>query len=643
MKIKSMLSATIENVVDVLGLRLKDPSDIDARLRHVRATSTIAVSVGFVFSLFNIFTPGMLALGLTELAAVVFLLIPSMLIIRNPARIAACENLILAAAVVILGALMVFGGVGGTGLFWVYLAPFLAFFLKGQRRGWWCSISFIGLAVLYFSVAKPLIPFAYAFPVDVQRLFLISLVFYTVLAAAFNQLRSRFEELLQQRVEERTASAKALLSEKQFLATHDSTTNLPNRVMLASLIAEEIAEVQNTGQYLVVCNLRLERFFEMGNVLGQAGIDNLVRAVATHLGDSKNGHRLLARTRRDEFVMVYRTRRAAVSAKFLKQFIADRQFSVEEEGNIFLIEFTLGFAIYPAHAPDAQALLTKAEQAMLQAQKNGLQWTAYDEKQEQLFVRHHTLFGKLKEALHKGHLHVYYQPQIDLATGRVLGAEALTRWIDPVEGMISPLDFIPVAEQSGLIRPLTTWLVGQCLRESARWTQHGLHLDVSINLSARNLMDPNLLGTLQRALDKSKIPPSTINMEITESCFMAQPERALEVIQKIHEMGFKLSIDDFGTGYSSLAYLKNLPIDELKIDQSFVRQLLDNPGDQAIVSSTIDLAHNLKLSVVAEGIEDEASAIWLREHGCDVGQGYFYARPMPADDFLAFAIAQGAA
>jgi diguanylate cyclase (GGDEF)-like protein len=410
--------------------------------------------------------------------------------------------------------------------------------------------------------------------------------------------------------------------------------------MLANLIAEEIAAVQSSSENLVVCNLRLERLFEMGNVLGQAGVDNLVRAVAVRLGDVLNGHQLLARTRRDEFVMVYRAQQSEFSAEFLKQFIADRQFSVEEQGNIFLIEFTVGLALYPVHASDAQSLLAKAEQAMLQARKNGQQWTAYDEQQQQQFVRHHTLFGKLREALLLQHLHVYYQPQLDLASGRVLGAEALMRWIDPVEGMIPPVSFIPVAEESGLIRPLTTWLVGECMRECARWSQQGLHLDVSINLSARNLMDPDLLGVFERALEQAQVSPSRVNMEITESCFMGSPERAMEVIQKIHERGFKLSIDDFGTGYSSLAYLKNLPIDELKIDQSFVRKLLDNPGDQAIVSSTIDLAHNFKLSVVAEGIEDEPTANWLRERGCDVAQGYFYARPMPADDFLAFAKAR---
>ena len=242
-----------------------------------------------------------------------------------------------------------------------------------------------------------------------------------------------------------------------------------------------------------------------------------------------------------------------------------------------------------------------------------------------------------------GHLQVYYQAQIELSTGKVLGAEALARWLDPDTGMVPPLEFIPVAEESGLIRPFTNWLVVQCMRECARWRQMGLGLDVSINVSARNLLDPELLTVLQHSLDESGLTPECINLEITESCFIESPERAMEAIGRMHEMGFKLSIDDFGTGYSSLSYLKNLPIDELKIDQSFVRKLLESKGDQSIVSSTIDLAHNFNLMVVAEGIEDQATADWLRARGCDVGQGYCFARPVPADDFLAIVRERGAA
>lgn len=628
-------------VVDVLGLRLKDVVGFDERVRNVRATATIGMLVGAVFSVFNILTPGMLSLGLTELAAVVFFLGPAAWLSRNAQQVGYAETLIQLAALTVFGALIVFGGIQGTGLFWVCTVPFLVFFLKGQRRGWLTSMSFIVLAVVYFVWINERLDFSYKYTPVVAFQFLLSLFFYTLVAAAFNQLRSRFEEQLQQRVDEETAAAKALLNEKQFLATHDTLTSLPNRAMLLDILEQQMADVRATGQGLMVCILRLERLFEMSNVLGSEGGDNLVRQVAAHLGRISSNHGALARTRRGEFVLVRRLEQPSVSPDELRKFVADHQLLVQEQGYTLFVEFTLGVAIYPSHADTSQLLLNKAEQAMLQAHKSGQQWSVYDAAQEQAFVRHHLLFGKLREALLRQHLQVHFQPQIDLRTGLVTGAEALARWHDPETGMVPPILFIPVAEESGLIRPLTTWVVGECMRTCAGWHKLGLALDVSINLSALNLLDPELLGVLNNALLETGLNPRCVNLEITESCFMTSPERAMEVIQRIHEHGFKLSIDDFGTGYSSLSYLKNLPIDELKIDQSFVRHLLESPGDQAIVSSTIDLAHNFKLSVVAEGVEDEATVNWLQGRGCDVGQGYCFARPMPAADFLKFAQARG--
>jgi sensor c-di-GMP phosphodiesterase-like protein len=281
-------------------------------------------------------------------------------------------------------------------------------------------------------------------------------------------------------------------------------------------------------------------------------------------------------------------------------------------------------------------LINKAQQAMLQAHENKQQWLTYDPKHEKAFVRHHLLFGKLQAALIQHHLKVYFQPQIDLLTGVVVGAEALMRWHDPVEGFISPEEFIPVAEESGLILPLTSWLVDVCMQECATWHEQEFKLHMSINLSARNLLDPELVQTLQISLKKYDLSATDITLEITESCFMRSPERSMEVIRRLHQIGFRLSIDDFGTGYSSLSYIKNLPISELKIDKSFVRKLLLNSGDQAIVSSTIDLAHNFELQIVAEGIEDEGTENWLRIRGCDIGQGYFFAKPLASGDFLSF-------
>lgn len=630
------LQALRNGAIEVLGLRLKDPTGLEERALHVQSAVAIGVVVGLFFALFNLLTPGMGMLGLTELCAVVFVLGPAALASRRQHWVGVAEVLVMLTALIFSLALIALGGVEGTGLFWVYMVPFVAFFVTGQRRGWRYSLGLIGVLVLYFGAVQRGLPWVHPHSSVVATQFVLSLVFYTLVAAAFNRVRSRFEEQLQRRVEEKTADAKALLSQLQYQATHDTLTGLPNRVLLQEVLAARMAE--NPEQGLLVGMLRLKRLFELGNVLGSEGGDELVRKVAQHLTQVCGSRGTLARTRRDEFTILYPMDRPSVSAADLKSYISEHQISLQVQGYSLFLELTLGLALYPLHAQDPAALLHKAEQAMLQAGKSDQAWSLYDQKQEETFVYHHLLFGKLREALQQGHLQVHYQPQIDLATGRIHGAEALARWWDPgSQAMIAPVVFIPVAEESGLIRPLTRWLIGECLRTCAAWHAAGLHFDVSINLSALNLLDPELLDVLHTGLQDTQLHPRHINLEITESCFMDSPERAMEVVRRLHERGFKLSIDDFGTGYSSLSYLKNLPIDELKIDQGFVRNLLTSPGDQAIVASTLDLAHNLQLSVVAEGIEDAQTAQWLQAHGCEIGQGYCFAKPMPADHFLAFA------
>jgi len=629
------------HAVDVLGLQLKYLAGSEQRMRQVRITAWIGIFVSLVFSAFNMLVPGMAMLGWVELAAGLFLLLPAALLARQARWIEPAELLIMLAALVILSALLVFGGIAGSGLFWIYTAPFVAFFIKGQKQGWWYSLGFMALVTGYFALGGQQLAFAYHFAPVTAVQFVLSLGFYTVLAAQFNLLRSHYEEKLTQLVEEKTADAQALLARMQYLATHDSTTGLPNRSRLLELLQHEINAAQTTGQRLAVCHLRLERLLELGNVLGLDGADSVVKQVAAQLAAIVEGHGLLARGRRDEFTIVYRIAQAGVDAEALGRFIARQQISVQEQDTPLYIELTLGLAMYPDHAQNADSLLKKAVQALLQSRTNAQRWAIYDAQQERQFTRHHLLFGKLRNALQQQQLRMHYQPQIDLQSGRVIGAEALVRWPDPAEGMISPAEFIPVAEESGLIRQLTIWVLAESMRECERWQRAGLGLSISVNLSAQNLLDPELPDALQAALTETGLHPRHVNLEITEGCFMASPQRAMAMLHSLHESGFKLSIDDFGTGYSSLSYLKNMPIDELKIDQSFVRKLLQDRGDQAIVSSTIALAHNFGLRVVAEGIEDPACADWLKEHHCDIGQGYTYAKPMPSADFVAFARARG--
>ncbi len=629
-------------LIDVFGFKIRDIIAIDKRMRQVTAVSFIGIVFASIFALFNLLTPNMQLLGQVELAAI-GILVPAAILGRNPNLVAFAEDLVMLATLCIVGALIVFGGVEGTGLYWVYTAPFLAFFLKGQRLGWWYSVALVAIVAVYFIGPLRFMPIFYHYSPIVATHFTISLAFYTLVAAAFNHLRTRFEEQLQKQVTIKTADSQKLLEQLQFIASHDQLTQLPNKVMLEDIIKKQIDEINPSEQLLVVCILKLERMFEMSNILGGSGADNLVLKIAENLKRFIDFKGALAHTHRDEFVISYPADRDSLNEQGIQHFFSERQISVEIQGYFIYCEITMGLALYPDHATDPQILLNKAQQAMLQAHKNGQQWLIYNPIQEKAFVRHHLLFGKLRAALMQQHLQVHYQPQINLLTGLVIGAEALLRWHDPIEGYISPLEFIPVAEESGLIRPLTSWLVDICMHDCTDWLSRGYDLHLSINLSARNLLDPDLISVLMASLDKYHLSPSTITLEITESCFMSSPERAMEIIHRLHDTGFRLSIDDFGTGYSSLSYLKNLPVNELKIDKGFVRHLLQNSGDQAIVSSTIDLAHNFGLMIVAEGIEDESTGNWLHTRGCDIGQGYFIAKPMPSDILIKFLAANLAA
>ncbi len=627
-------------IANQFGLGEQCALDSQERRKQVLLAARIGLAVGLPFSIYNLNREGMFALGLAELSALILLVVPAAILGSRSVALRLAEELMLLAGVVIFGALIAIRGVEGTGLFWSFMYPFLAFFLKGQKDGWRYSLAFILAVASYLLYLRTLQPSAYQYSVTYAIHYSVTLCCFTVVASGFNRLRSRFEEELQARVRERTAAAKAYLDQLQFQATHDALTGLPNRVQLAEILKGEIEQANSAGQGLVVCNLHLERFFELGNVLGINGADDLIRQVTAHLAGHIAGARgVLARTRRDEFVILYRIDQTSVSPEQLRRFIADRELTLQVHEYVLHIEFTLGLSISPTHSSDPAILLQRAEQAMLQARNNKLRWSIYDEELELKFVQHHLLFGRMCEAIRLKQFQVFYQPQLDLGSGRVIGAEALTRWLDPVEGMISPAVFIPVAEESGLIRPLTEWLVRECLFECARWQELGLDMTVSINISAITLSDPELSAHLRNTAAEAGLLPSRVNLEITESCFISSPERSLEAMRRIREVGFRLSIDDFGTGFSSLSYLKTMPINELKIDQSFVCKLLESSGDQSIVTSTIDLAHNFGLAVVAEGIEDEPTADWLRAHRCDIGQGYKFARPMKAKDLVPFVLA----
>jgi predicted signal transduction protein with EAL and GGDEF domain len=296
------------------------------------------------------------------------------------------------------------------------------------------------------------------------------------------------------------------------------------------------------------------------------------------------------------------------------------------------IETAVGVAVFPDHGNHAGELLQRADVAMYVAKSSRSAVEVYDADRDVTSVRALTLNGELRRAIEEQGLSLHYQPKISAASGLVIGVEALVRWTHPEHGNIPPDEFIGPAEQSGLIAPLTRWVMETAVAQAALWSRTGFELDVSVNLSARNLLDEELPSRVQRLLGTTRLAPERLTLEITESAIMSDPARARQIVTEVDRQGVRISIDDFGTGYSSLGYLRNLPARELKIDRSFVSDMDRIKEDATIVRSTIELAHNLGLHVVAEGVE--RSEVWtsLVDMGCDFGQGYLFSKPLPANE-----------
>jgi EAL domain-containing protein (putative c-di-GMP-specific phosphodiesterase class I) len=296
----------------------------------------------------------------------------------------------------------------------------------------------------------------------------------------------------------------------------------------------------------------------------------------------------------------------------------------------------VGISLYPEHGSDVDTLLQRADVAMYMAKEAHAGYEVYQADRDQYTPKRLALLGELRRALENKELVLFYQPKADIRTGHVTGVEALVRWQHPEHGLTFPDEFIPLAEHTGLIRPLTLYVLNEALKQCYEWKQQGIELSVAVNLSVRNLLDMELAHDIERLLETWSVDASMLKLEITENTIMVDPPRALEVLTRLRDIGVGLSIDDFGTGYSSLSYLKRLPVDEIKIDRSFVMNMPSSENDQQIVRSTVDLGRNLGLKVVAEGVETKD--IWrdLATLGCDVAQGYYLTRPIPPEELVAW-------
>jgi len=415
-------------------------------------------------------------------------------------------------------------------------------------------------------------------------------------------------------------------------ALHDALTGLPNRTLLKDRLSHAVALAKREQSEVALLLLDLDRFKAINDTLGHQVGDIMLRDLAQRLSEPLRRSDTIARLGGDEFAILLPPggdmKRARRVAQRLRKAL-EKPFLVE--GLSLEVSGSLGIAVYPEHAETADGLLQCADVAMYMAKHEQAGIAVYNAAKDHNSVRYLTLTGELRQAIETGQLSFHYQPKLDLRASRVTGVEALARWNHPTHGFIPPEEFILQAEQTGLIQPLTLWAFNTALAQLCAWRDAGLEIDVAINLSARNLHDGNVPELLNGLLRHWRIEPHWLTVEVTESAIMIDPETAMQVCQGIRALGLKLALDDFGTGHSSLGYLKRLPLNELKIDKSFVFKMTEDDNDAAIVRSTIDLAHNLGLEVVAEGVESEAHAQLLRSLGCERAQGYLFSKPLPAD------------
>ena len=414
-------------------------------------------------------------------------------------------------------------------------------------------------------------------------------------------------------------------------AMYDALTGLANRALLNNRMEHEIDVCKRENKSFGVVLMDLDRFKEVNDTLGHDVGDELLREVGRRLKATVRAEDTVARLGGDEYVVLIHNLDAqgahVIADKILSAL--DRPFHWHNQS--IDISASLGLAFFPAQCDDAGSLMRCADIAMYVAKRAGKGYALYAQDQDRTSLGDLSLKSELREAIQADQLCLYYQPQIDHKTQRVVGVEALVRWNHPLRGFLTPDQFIPLAEEGGLIGPLTHWVLQSALACHVALGQAGHRLNMAVNLSARNLHDMDLPATVERLLAASGVDPHQLTLEITESAVMANPSDGLGILTQLDRMGIKLAIDDYGTGYSSLAYLKRLPVDELKIDKSFVMDMENNENDAVIVRSTIDLAHNLGLRVTAEGVESQEVWDTLSILGCDQSQGYFMSRPMPAD------------
>jgi diguanylate cyclase (GGDEF)-like protein len=411
------------------------------------------------------------------------------------------------------------------------------------------------------------------------------------------------------------------------LAYYDALTDLPNRTLFQNRLEQAVANGLRSKTPLAVLIMDLDGFKEINDTLGHLMGDAVLREIGRRLQARLRDSDTVARLGGDEFAAMLPNVGRAGAELAGRKLVGVVQEPLSIDGLNLDVHGSVGIALFPEHATDAEVLIQRADVAMYVAKENRSGFEVYAPELDRHSPERLALMGDFRHAIARNQLRVHYQPKINLTTMEIFGVEALVRWQHPERGLIMPDRFIPMAEQTGAVRPLTLWVIERTLQQCLEWRREGFELIAAVNLSPRNLQDAELPERVRALLDLLAAPPSMLELEITESVIMADPLRSLQVLTRLSKMGLRLAVDDFGTGYSSFSYLRRLPVHEIKIDKTFIDDMAQH-HDEVIVQSTIELAHNLGLTVVAEGVQDVETLDRLRALGCDTAQGDYLSAPL---------------
>jgi diguanylate cyclase (GGDEF)-like protein len=524
-----------------------------------------------------------------------------------------------------------------------------AFWLRNRfaRRSWWCRLAAKAAAVLIGAAALLVLPLAgwhgarLYFPAPVHGLSdgqeLVGLavggVGLSVLAVTW--VVAFYEQRLTQRTAQSARELEEVHTRLQYLATHDSLTGLPNWLLFRDRLAQSVADTDRPERAIAVAVLDLDHFSSLNHSLGHGAGDWLLSEVARRVGAVLRPEDLLARLGSDEFVVLIDSLAARVDAESVTRAILQRlhePFSIN--GADVHVRPSIGVSVWPDDGRRVDDLLSHAEVAMALAKERGGEVQFFERGMTDSMHERLALENDLRRGLAASEFELWFQPVMSVRSGRIVIAEALLRWRHPLRGIIGPSSFIPLAEETGLMIPLGEWVIRESCRQAAIWQlEHGETIRLAVNLSATQFRHQNLLEVIRSALHEHRVEASCLEVELTESSVMTNPEESVGVLKQLRKMGVTVAVDDFGTGYSSLSYLRRFPIDKLKIDRSFVRDLVTSRTDESIVRAIISLAHSVGLQVVAEGVESEEQLRCVRTLGCDQWQGYYCCEPQAVEIF----------